>query len=117
MSLLQPPGHHTLASARRSEGGGGGQYVVVQQRVGAATCPVHCLQEGEEGEGDALRAPALIRSSSVRAGPVPRHRHTAPASPRPAAGLATIKEDTFTQHTCVYFEPKIKSARQQVWCV
>ena len=116
MSLLQPPGHHTLASARRSEGGGGGQYVVVQQRVGAATCPVHSLQE-EEGEGDALRAPALIRSSSVRAGPSPRHRHTAPASPRPAAGLATIKEDTFTQHTCVYFEPKIKSTRQQVWCV
>ena len=102
MSLLQQPGHHTLASARRSEGGGGGQYVVVQQRVGAATCPVHSLQEGEECEGDALRAPALIRSSSVRAGPGPRPRHTAPASPRPAAGLATIKEDTFTQHTCVY---------------
>ena len=102
--MFQQPGQHTLASARRSEGGGGGQYVVVQQRVGAATCPVHCSQEVEEVEeceGDALRAPALIRSSSA-ASAVTRPRHTAPASP----SLATIKGDhTFTQHQrCSYLE-------------
>ena len=101
--MLQQPGQHTLASARRSEGGGGGQYVVVQQRVGAATCPVHSSQPEpeEECEGDALRAPALIRSSSA-ASAVTRPRHTAPASP----SLATIKEDhTFTQHQhCTYSE-------------
>ena len=102
VSMLQQPGQHTLASARRSEGGGGGQYVVVQQRVGAASCPVHSSQqEVEECEGDALRAPALIRSSSA-ASAVTRPRHTAPASP----SLATIKEaHTFTQHQrCSYFE-------------
>ena len=100
MSMLQQPGQHTLASARRSEGGGGGQYVVVQQRVGAASCPVHSSQEVEECEGDALRAPALIRSSSAAS--AVRPRHTAPASP----SLATIKEaHTFTQHQhCLYFE-------------
>ena len=101
VSMLQQPGQHTLASARRSEGGGGGQYVVVQQRVGAASCPVHSSQQVEECEGDALRAPALIRSSSA-ASAVTRPRHTAPASP----SLATIKEaHTFTQHQhCAYFE-------------
>ena len=98
--MLQQPGQHILASARRSEGGGGGQYVVVQQRVGAASCPVHSSQEVEECEGDALRAPALIRSSSAAS--AVRPRHTAPASP----SLATIKEaHTFTQHLhCAYSE-------------